>query len=70
MWNEPDVVLNETLRTIKERRSIRTFAKEDISEEKINILLRAANEAPSAHNQQSWRFIVLLAAARRSSPLR
>ncbi len=51
--------VNETLKTIKERRSIRFFAKEEISDEQINILLQAANEAPSAHNQQSWRFIVL-----------
>lgn len=57
--SEPESFMNETLRTIKERRSIRSFAKEDISDEQINILLRAANEAPSAHNQQSWRFIVL-----------
>ena len=51
--------MNETLKTIKERRSIRFFAKEGISDEQISILLQAANEAPSAHNQQSWRFIVL-----------
>ncbi len=50
---------NETLRSIKERRSIRNFTKDDISDEKVHILLQAANEAPSAHNQQSWRFIVL-----------
>jgi nitroreductase len=51
--------MNETLKTIKSRRSIRAFAKEEISDEQISILLQAANEAPSAHNQQSWRFIVL-----------
>jgi len=51
--------INETLKTIKERRSIRSFAREDISDDQIRILLQAANEAPSAHNQQSWRFIVL-----------
>ncbi len=51
--------INETLKTIKERRSIRSFAREEISDQQIQILLQAANEAPSAHNQQSWRFIVL-----------
>jgi nitroreductase len=51
--------LNETLGVIKERRSIRSFTKDDISDEQIRILLQAANEAPSAHNQQSWRFIVI-----------
>jgi nitroreductase len=51
--------LNETLKTIKERRSIRAFAKDDLSDGQVNILLQAANAAPSAHNQQSWKFIVL-----------
>lgn len=51
--------LNETLRTIKNRRSIRLFTKEEVSDHHITILLRAANEAPSAHNQQSWRFVVM-----------
>jgi len=51
--------LNETLGVIKERRSIRSFGKDEISDEQIRILLQAGNEAPSAHNQQSWRFIVI-----------
>ncbi len=51
--------LNETLQTIKHRRSVRLFTKQEVSDDHINILLQAANEAPSAHNQQSWRFIVM-----------
>jgi nitroreductase len=35
------------------------FIKQEISDDHINILLQAAHEAPSAHNQQSWRFIVM-----------
>jgi len=50
---------NETLQTIKNRRSIRLFTKQKVSDHHLNILLEAANEAPSAHNQQSWRFIVM-----------
>jgi nitroreductase len=30
-----------------------------VPDELISILLQAANEAPSAHNQQSWKFIVI-----------
>lgn len=30
-----------------------------VSEEHVKIILQAANEAPSAHNLQSWKFIVL-----------
>lgn len=50
---------NETLQTIKQRRSIRLFTKEEVSDQDINLLLHAANEAPSAHNQQSWKFMVM-----------
>ncbi len=50
---------NETLRTIKNRRSTRMFLDKDVADEDIRTILHAANQAPSAHNQQSWRFIVL-----------
>ncbi len=51
---------NETLTTIQNRRSIRNFIpKKDIADRDIIAILQAANQAPSAHNQQSWRFIVL-----------
>jgi nitroreductase len=50
---------NDTLRTIKARRSVRTFTKDDVTDEEIRVLLHAANAAPSAHNQQAWRFIIL-----------
>jgi len=50
---------NETLRTMRQRHSVRTFTKDEVPEEVINTLLQAANQAPSAHNQQAWRFIVL-----------
>ena len=51
---------NETLTTIQNRRSIRNFIPEkDIADRDITAILQAANQAPSAHNQQSWRFIVL-----------
>lgn len=50
---------NETFKTIKSRRSVRTYAKDDVTDEEITALLQAANQAPSAHNQQAWRFIIL-----------
>lgn len=59
MSAEVDYPFNDTLITIKNRRSIRTFTKQQVPDELINILLRSANDAPSAHNQQSWRFIVV-----------
>jgi len=50
---------NETLKTINNRHSVRTFIEQNVTEEEINVLLQAANSAPSAHNQQAWRFIIL-----------
>ena len=50
---------NETLRTIKDRHSVRTFTRDDVTDEEISLLLQAANAAPSAHNQQAWQFIIL-----------
>lgn len=50
---------NETLYTIRNRRSVRRFTEQNVPDELISILLQAANEAPSAHNQQSWKFIVV-----------
>jgi len=53
-------VENETLTTIRSRRSIRNFsAEKDVSAADLTAILQAANQAPSAHNQQSWRFVVL-----------
>jgi len=50
---------NETLQTIQSRHSIRAFTDRPVAEEDILTLLQAANTAPSAHNQQAWRFIVI-----------
>lgn len=50
---------NETLRSIRNRRSVRMFLDESVSDEDLQTILQAANQAPSAHNQQSWRFVVL-----------
>lgn len=50
---------NDVLLAIKNRRSVRMFNDNPVSEDDLKIILHAANQAPSAHNQQSWRFIVL-----------
>jgi len=52
-------MLNETLKVIKDRHSVRVFQDKPLSEESLKAILQAANQAPSAHNQQSWRFVVL-----------
>ena len=47
------------MREIFNRRSIRRFKDQPVEKDKIDRLLRAAMQAPSAHNQQPWEFIVV-----------
>jgi nitroreductase len=49
----------ELVSAIKDRRSIRTFKKQDIPQETINKLIEAALLAPSAGNAQSWAFVLV-----------
>ena len=47
------------LGVIRKRRSIRTFKKQELSQEKtVEKLLEAARWAPSAGNVQPWEFII------------
>lgn len=41
------------------RRSIRRYKDQAVEQEKIDKILRAAMQAPSAVNQQPWEFIVV-----------
>jgi len=50
---------NETLKTIAHRRSVRRFSDRDVASNQLNIILDAANRAPSAHNRQSWKFLIV-----------
>lgn len=50
---------NPVLSAIRTRRSVRLFTDQPLPEMDLLTMLSAANRAPSAHNQQSWRFIVL-----------
>ncbi|WP_026881204.1 nitroreductase family protein [Clostridium akagii] len=47
------------MKEIYNRRSIRKYKDRPIEKEKIEELLRAAMQAPSASDQQSWEFIVV-----------
>ena len=55
----------DCLDAIFTRRSIRHYAKQDVTEAELDVVLRAAMAAPSAGNQQSWRFVVVRDPARR-----
>jgi nitroreductase len=51
--------MKETIETIARRRSVRVFDGRPVDPALVRVLLEAANQAPSAHNSQSWRFIVV-----------
>ena len=49
----------EALKAIMGRRSIRKYTGEKIPDGDIKVLLEAAMNAPSAHNNRPWHFIVV-----------
>lgn len=51
--------MNETLQVIAKRRSIRKYRPDQISDEEIREIMKAAIYAPSARNQQKWHFTVI-----------
>ncbi|MGZ6539884.1 MAG: nitroreductase family protein [Bacteroidia bacterium] len=53
------ILKNETLKVIYERRAIRKFKDKGVDRELIEQLLEAARMAPSAMNRQPWKFYVL-----------
>ena len=52
---------------LKDRRSIRRFRDQPVSDSVLRRLLQAATLAPSAHNRQPWRFVVVRDSAARAS---
>ena len=47
------------IETMLNRRSVRRFSDRPVEEEKLQLLLRAAMQAPSAKNAQPWEFLVV-----------
>ncbi len=47
------------MNTLYHRVSIRKYLKKPVEKEKIEAILRAAMQAPSAGNQQPWEFFVI-----------
>lgn len=48
----------DTIEAITTRRSVRKFQPQPVPPEEVEILLRAAMQAPSASNRQPWHFVV------------
>lgn len=53
----------ELLQFLRERRSLRQFSDRAVPRASVETLLEAATWAPSAHNRQPWRFVVIEAVA-------
>lgn len=51
--------MNETIKTILNRRSIRSYSNEQIKPEELDLIIKAGLYAPSGRNEQSWHFTVI-----------
>ena len=51
--------MNETLSTIKTRRSVRSYDSKKVPKDILQTIIEAGNDAPSAMNSQPWRFVVV-----------
>ncbi len=52
------MISNETLKIIKQRRSIRSFKDEQVKEEELQAIIEAGQYAPNAGNE-AWHFTVI-----------
>jgi nitroreductase len=51
--------MNKVLEAISKRRSVRSYESKPVPRDIVDILIKAANEAPSGMNSQPWRFVVI-----------
>ena len=51
--------MNQIIETIKNRRSVRRYKREELRKEELDAIIEAGLFAPSAINQQSWHFTVI-----------
>jgi len=51
--------MNDTMKSIMERRSIRKYQDKQVSNSEIETIMDAAIHAPNSRNQQEWHFTVI-----------
>ncbi|HEX7468127.1 MAG TPA: nitroreductase family protein [Methanobacterium sp.] len=51
--------MNQTMETIKNRRSVRQYRSEQIKDQELEEILEAAIYAPTGHNDQPWHFTII-----------
>ena len=52
-------LVDATMTVIQDRRSIREYTADPVSDQALDMILEAARQAPSGENAQPWRFIVV-----------
>lgn len=52
-------LVQAAVKIIQDRRSVRHYTEEPVSEQNLKTILEAARQAPSGENAQPWRFIVV-----------
>jgi nitroreductase len=57
--SEPYDMVQAVMKVIQDRRSIRQYTEEPVSEEALEMILEAARQAPSGENAQPWRFVIV-----------
>jgi len=57
--SEPYDMAQAVMKVIQDRRSIRQYTEEPVSEEALEMILEAARQAPSGENAQPWRFVIV-----------
>ncbi|MDR1940940.1 MAG: nitroreductase family protein [Endomicrobium sp.] len=55
----PNVFAAQTVDTIMNRKSVRSYERGKISQQDLDVILKAAMAAPSAMNVQPWAFVVV-----------
>ena len=52
-------LVDAAMKVILDRRSVREFTADPVSEEDLRMILEAGRQAPSGENAQPWRFIIV-----------
>jgi len=52
-------LVDATTKVIQDRRSVREYTAEPVSDQDLDRILEAARQAPSGENAQPWRFVIV-----------
>jgi len=56
---ETYTLADAAMKVIQDRRSVRSFTEEPVSDKDLDLILEAARQAPSGENAQPWRFVIV-----------